>query len=292
VAVGCFALQNFCSEMETNDRFLTENDCFIYEVGLSGIPPTEADLRRNEERHLLLQNKRQEGKHLIRVYGRHSREIIEGALGIGLTVAELNVFLDNFNQNYFSDLGRSPHYNFERDVLNADALIDEIFEIASLFSNPALQDFFIQSAVKEVRSNNNSTWATNLLRFNKRFAERMESHNAKEKTPKELASETTFEGLFLENVQPVEGVKLARQMGLINEAGKWTYKTKEKQLAALWWAMKERNLVRTGLVADGRAVQIVAEKLTGKPVGKNTWNKFASKDLKAEANRLLGEQGE
>lgn len=120
----------------------------------------------------------------------------------------------------------------------------------------------------------------------------MESRNTGEKTPKETASATTFEGLFLENVQPKEGVQLARQMGLINEAGQWIYRTKEKQLAALWWMMKERDLVKKDLVGDGRAVQIIAEKLTGKPVGKNTWNKFVSKDLKAEANRLLREQGE
>jgi hypothetical protein len=249
------------------------------------MPPTEAYLKANEERHLLHQKMRQEGKHLIQVCCQpHSGEIIKGALKIGLTVTELDVFLENFNQHYFADLGRNPHYNSETGVLNVDVLIDEIFEIASLFSNPALQDYFIQSAVKEVQSRNNSFWATNILRFNKRFAERMESRNAK----KETASETTFEGLFLDNVQPVEGVKLARRMGLINEAGKWIYKTKEKQLAALWWIMKERNLVRTDLVADGKAVQIVARQF-GISAAKNVGTKFIQSDILNEAITLLKE---
>lgn len=159
------------------EKILTESDCFIYEAKLIGLPPSEASLANQRVFDETLATKQREGKILVQVCCSTTGQIITGGLKIGLTQSELNVFIGKFKGHQYRDLGRSPHYDKEKDQLNTSALLGEIFSIASAFDNPVLGDYFLKSAFEEVQRRNNDSWASHILVFNKQYKERLAIRN-------------------------------------------------------------------------------------------------------------------
>jgi hypothetical protein len=95
----------------------------------------------------------------------------------------------------------------------------------------------------------------------------------------------SFDQLFLSVAKMEEALTIVLKLRLVNDGYKWTFRTKEKPMAALWFIWKEQGFVNNSITSDGPAVQIIAARF-GKKINKNAGAKFTSQELRAEIKRI------
>jgi len=232
-------------------KILTETDCFFYETKLFGIPPSESDLAAQNALGETLSAQQQAGKIVVKASDRTAEGIIKGALKIGLTQGELNVFLEKFAGREYGNWHSGTHFDLPKKRLNTTSILDEIFGIASSFDNPALGDYFLKSAFDEVQSVGDPSYSSTILVFSKQFNERMAERNAAAPTTvkaKAARQPRTFQSLFKGIPEMEQLLAAAVSVGLVVKDGggyAWIYEgAKSHRVCALWFAAVDTGLTK------------------------------------------------
>lgn len=126
------------------EKILTETDCYFDKT---------------------LAAQLQAGKYLIKVCCPNTERIVRGALKIGLTKTEINVFAEKF--------GEGSDYHTLNEKVNLVSFLDEAFDISSSFDNPKVGDYFLEAMYGEVERVNAKERATDFLVFKKQFKKRL-----------------------------------------------------------------------------------------------------------------------
>jgi hypothetical protein len=109
-------------------------------------------------------------------------EILNNALNLGITKNELNVFKKHFDGHRLTEFGRSEFRN--KKMVDVVKLVDKIFDIADIFEEEVIQEYFINAAFKDIMQNNNNApyWSETKMRFKKVFKEKRKGLEAKDTT--------------------------------------------------------------------------------------------------------------
>lgn len=180
------------------EKILTENDCFIYEVPLSGISPSAVDSPNSHELHEKIASERSKGKKIVKVGCHVCEKIIRDALNVGLTESELKVFIEKFKDHEYQKLVQSPHFDKNTYRLNTRAFLDEIFGIAASFDTPGIGDYFLQSVMEEIERDRSNP-ASDTMILKKQFEKRRKAVTSKlkvTKRPNEKRVLPEFEGVL------------------------------------------------------------------------------------------------
>ncbi len=171
-----------------------------------------------------------------------------------MTESDLRVFIEKFGRHEYDNFAAGPHFDKEKDRLNTVTLLDEIFEIASIFENPDLGDYFLKSAHADVQKRGLINWPSQAKVFNKDFKERLAQRNTAIAQPKSKAGRKpnpprTFLSLFKGEPEMKRLLHAAAAVGLIANDGElyvWIDEgAKSHRVCALWFAA-----VHIGLTSD------------------------------------------
>jgi len=162
------------------EKKFTEKDCFIYDV-------QKWEKKALEEKIVA---ERRAGKTVVEAGCGVCLGILKGALRIGLTQSELNVFQQKLEGHQYADLSRSPYFDKKTQRLDATALLDEIFGIANAFDNPTLGNYFLQTAFNEVQTKKDVDWASDRIIFNKQYKERKRQFDSQHVDIEQILSDT------------------------------------------------------------------------------------------------------
>ncbi|MBL7781583.1 MAG: hypothetical protein JNM22_10235 [Saprospiraceae bacterium] len=262
------------------DKILTEKDVFIYEPQLMGMPPSELELAQHDALQQTIVTERQAGKIPVLVNSHQWENILQGALKIGLTERELNVFIEKFGSQEYNYYVRGPHFDPEKDQLNITQLLDEIFSIASGFGNPALGNYFSQSAYNEVQRRATEHLPSQSLILQKRFNERFNEQedeaitHLKAKPGRKPNPPRTFQSLFKGEPEMNQLLDAAVSIGLIVKDGDgytWPDEgNKSHRIRAFWYTAIDAGLTGKNLKNKETIAKAIKEFFRMESLSKDT----------------------
>lgn len=171
-----------------NPNLLT-NTHFYFHCG------THSTLEEEEEKKVA----KSEGKRVVNVCCQRTKDILTGALYFGLSKTEFDFFKRIFNEHKLTTFGTCGYRIGKTVDVDVNALVDDIFEKASLFDRPKLKEYFLDAIYQDMYpSNTNPGWSVALMKFNKVFEEKRRKENVATKKTKQSpkGEKLTFEGLF------------------------------------------------------------------------------------------------
>jgi len=145
----------------------------IYLTGprLMSLPPREIELKIERD---LNEKLRKEGKRKLIVCCRNSREIIYEIGKLGITENELQILINSLHKHPYDRFGRNRFRIEKTFELDYQLLIDEVFEISTLFEKEEVQTLFLKSFYNLVQlENTNPRWTIALAKFNKHWKNRI-----------------------------------------------------------------------------------------------------------------------
>ena len=111
-----------------------------------------------------------EKKRVVIVFNEQVKEILLGALKIGLSKLEFTTFMECFRKPSITTFGSNKHRKRPKIEIDIPALLDEVFEITGLFENRNLQKYFLRMVEIDAQKQNSApSCAIVLLKFNKQF---------------------------------------------------------------------------------------------------------------------------
>jgi len=155
--------------MENN--FIDINKLHLCTARLSNIPPTESDMEKYRKHQEWL---KKEGKREVIICCKNTIEVIRTIAELGITQREFDILKNSLHGHPLDRFGRNKFKDKATREIDLDKLINEVFEIASLFERKDVEEYFINNFYSLVQKENpQPRSAITLAKFNKKWKQKI-----------------------------------------------------------------------------------------------------------------------